>query len=71
METAYGHCAHPYIQDSGFKLNRIPTLCLEDKHKVSQIQTDKELLTLRKTEWLEQMYPCPLCCLDARKLQRG
>lgn len=55
MENIPGHCAHlclsAYITDLGFKLNslRIPTLCLEDKHKVSQIQTDKESLALRKT----------------------
>lgn len=53
MENIPGHCAHSclsaYITDLGFKLNslRIPTLCLEDK--VSQIQTDKESLALRKT----------------------
>lgn len=47
------------MKDWGFELNtlRIPTLGLEDKHKASQMQTDKESLTLRKTKWLEQMYP--------------
>lgn len=61
------------MKDWGFTLNtlRIPSLGLEDKHKVSQMQTDKESLTLRKTEWLEQIYPSPHCCLDTRKLRRG
>lgn len=74
MENTPGHCAHSclsaYITDLGFKLNslRIPTLCLEDKHKVSQIQTGKESLALRKTEHLEQMYLSPHSCLDAKIL---
>lgn len=43
MENTPGHCAHSclstYITDLGFKLNslRISTLCLEDRHKDSQI----------------------------------
>lgn len=63
MENTHGHHTHlylsTYMKDWGFELNtlRIPTLGLEDKHKASQMQTDKESLTLRKTKWLEQMYP--------------
>lgn len=75
MENTPGHCASSclstYITDLGFKLNslRISTLCLEDKHKVSQIQIGKESFTLRKTEQLEPMYLSPLSCLDTRILR--